>query len=73
MQTATAIVHVAAKRRAIRQHRSIPERLPMIDSLSRRRGVGRLPGGDLVDVLEREADIVEAFEEAPFAERVDGE
>jgi hypothetical protein len=35
--------------------------------------MGRLPGGDLVDLLERQANIVEAFEEASLPERVDRE
>ena len=42
-------------------------------SLPGRRDMGRLPGGDGVDMLKRQANVVEAFEKTPLAKRVDRE
>jgi hypothetical protein len=47
--------------------------MAMMGSVRGRRGMGRLPGGDFVDMLKREANVIEAFEQAPLAERVDCE
>jgi hypothetical protein len=35
--------------------------------------MGRLPGGDLVDMLKRQSNVIETFEQAPFPNRVDHE